>query len=110
MSDETGRNAISTPESLWKTSRGRSILRKIPFRITVDDISSVVGPVCPVFGVPWTPEGPYRPTLDRIIPEVGYVPGNIVVVSDLANRIKSDAPIHQIRQVLSFYERFFRGH
>ena len=30
------------------------------------------------------------PTLDRLIPELGYVPGNIAVISMKANRIKSD--------------------
>lgn len=44
------------------------------------------------------------PTLDRIIPRRGYVPGNVIVVSNLANRIKSSATARQIRRVATFYE------
>jgi hypothetical protein len=44
------------------------------------------------------------PTLDRIDPARGYVPGNIAVLSALANRIKSNAAPAQIRAVLAFVE------
>lgn len=35
--------------------------------------------------------GPSSPSLDRLRPELGYVRGNICVISNLANRIKSNA-------------------
>jgi hypothetical protein len=33
---------------------------------------------------------PYRPTLDRIIPDKGYITGNVQIVISWYNRFKSD--------------------
>ena len=33
------------------------------------------------------------PSLDRIVPKKGYIPGNLVIVSDIVNRLKSDASL-----------------
>jgi len=33
------------------------------------------------------------PSLDRIIPRKGYVYDNLVIVSDIVNRLKSDATL-----------------
>lgn len=49
--------------------------------------------VCPVLGIPLLlsdARTPNSPSLDRILPRVGYVPGNIRVISDRANRLKGD--------------------
>ena len=40
------------------------------------------------------------PNLDRIFPKKGYVPGNVRVISQRANRIKSDATVEEMRAVL----------
>lgn len=48
------------------------------------------------------------PTLDRLVPDLGYVPGNVLVVSELANSIKSDATPAQIRAVADFYAHHLR--
>lgn len=73
--------------------------------ITVDDI--VIPDTCPVFGTPlvWsdTPTGD-TPTLDRIIPMLGYVPGNIAVLSFRANRIKNNATLAELKQLVAWLE------
>ncbi len=43
------------------------------------------------------------PSLDRIDNTRGYVKGNVVVVSGLANRIKTSATVEQIARVAAFY-------
>ena len=45
---------------------------------------------------------------DRIIPELGYVEGNLVIVSDLANRIKTNATPEQIIKVGEFYKKLLK--
>lgn len=72
--------------------------QKVPFNLTIEYLESIKTDVCPVFKTPfkWQRFGQGQktgesPTLDRIIPELGYVEGNVVWISDLANRIKSNA-------------------
>lgn len=65
----------------------------VPFDLTAEDI--VIPNVCPVLGVPlvrnlneYAPDSA-SPTLDRIRPWLGYVRGNVHVVSMAANTKKS---------------------
>jgi hypothetical protein len=65
---------------------------------------------CPVFNIPFTisKKGESRdcsPSLDRIIPNLGYVQGNVVIVSLKANRMKNNGSLEDLRKVLHFYER-----
>jgi hypothetical protein len=45
------------------------------------------------------------PTLDRKVNELGYVLGNVFVISHRANRIKSDATATELRAVLAYMEQ-----
>jgi hypothetical protein len=83
-----------------------------PFTISTADI--VVPTHCPVLGVPLVihrgrgvlrPDIPNSPSLDRIDNALGYVPGNVVVVSYRANRIKCDASVSELLAVADFYRR-----
>jgi hypothetical protein len=62
---------------------------------------------CPALGIPLrVAQGrvsDHSPTLDRIVPDLGYVPGNVIVVSWRANRIKSDSSPSELRRIASFY-------
>jgi hypothetical protein len=75
---------------------------------------------CPIFGIPLafgvkTPSS-YRekkgqvtvpddsPSVDRIVPELGYVKGNIVIVSYRANLIKTNASVTELIKVAEFYK------
>lgn len=46
------------------------------------------------------------PSIDKIIPEKGYVCGNIVVVSWRANRIKNDAKIEELLEIYNYFSKF----
>lgn len=90
-----------------KNAKVRAKAKGIPFTITTKDI--VIPDVCPVLGVTLTrPDGTsrgpgdYSPSLDRIVPELGYVPGNIRVISYRANRIRNDATIEELEAVLRY--------
>lgn len=87
-------------------ARSRAKKKDLPFDLTVNDVTMPES--CPVLGIPLFSgtEGSQcdnSPTLDRIIPELGYVRGNVIVVSAKANRIKNDATVTEIRQVLNYY-------
>ncbi len=65
--------------------------------------------VCPVLGVElkWGKKGtngnnkggtadPFSPSLDRIDSTKGYIPGNVMIISTLANIMKSNATVEQL--------------
>lgn len=75
----------------------------IAFDISSEDVD--VPDVCPVFGTPlvWTNKlGNDTPSLDRRVPANGYVKGNVAFISMRANRIKSDATIEDLEQILKW--------
>jgi hypothetical protein len=81
-------------------ARCRARKAGLPFNLTAKDV--VIPEVCPALGVPLFVGrrlGPFSPTLDRIVPERGYVRGNIIVISNLANRIKTNAGSTEILAV-----------
>lgn len=41
------------------------------------------------------------PSVDRLIPELGYVPGNVMVICFRCNSIKSDASVAEVEKVLA---------
>ena len=47
------------------------------------------------------------PSLDRIVPEKGYVKDNIIIVSLMANSIKNQATPDQIQKVATFYKKLY---
>lgn len=74
----------------------RAKQRGVPFNLTVNDLT--LPDNCPVLGIPLRVGGNWQeaPSLDCIIPADGYVPGNIQVMSKLANTMKSSASPAQL--------------
>lgn len=78
--------------------KSRCKKNNIPFNLTYEFLDSITTDTCPIFGVEfiWRTSGAGRgvykntPTLDRVIPKLGYVQGNVVFISHLANAIKQD--------------------
>lgn len=98
---------------LLHNAKARAKATGVPFTISVHDI--VIPTHCPILGIPLFQStgskggGQNSPSLDKIEPERGYVPGNIIVISNRANRLKSDASIEELRAIASFYATFERG-
>ena len=81
--------------TLFLAARRRAKASGLPFALTMADI--VIPDCCPVFGLPLLiGGGDCAPELDRIVNAAGYVPGNVVVVSRRANRIKNDATLAEL--------------
>ena len=70
--------------------------RGIDFTITLDDIPEVPA-TCPVLGIPMD-----SPSVDRKRNSLGYVPGNIAIISNRANMIKNDATAQELQAVLDY--------
>jgi hypothetical protein len=89
---------------MFYDARKRAAAVGIPFAIEPSDI--IIPSHCPVLGIllKATGERDSRPSLDRIVPALGYVLGNISVISFRANRIKSDANADELRRVLAYVE------
>jgi len=86
---------------MWANARARSRKSSLPFDLTLDDI--ITPDKCPLLGIPlFKSKGNYTdnsPTLDRLIPSLGYVKGNVWVVSMRANRLKQDATLAEIEMI-----------
>lgn len=81
-------------------------LKNLPFDLVPEDLENTTH--CPVFGTQlerFSPKGSRlnMATLDQIVVGKGYVKGNVIIVSFLANMVKSCASPDQIMQVAKFY-------
>lgn len=94
--------------TLLEKARERARRKNIAFKLKRDDIK--IPDVCPVLGIQLRKAvgmvDDNSPTLDRVIPSLGYVPDNIIVVSWRANRLKSDASIDELARIYSFYKDY----
>lgn len=102
INDWIKRHYRSNPaEHMLRRARSRATQRGFEFSITIDDILPPPD-VCPVFGVrlriSTSGQDPWAYSLDRVDNSKGYVPGNVVVMSYKANRLKNDgtAEDHEI--------------
>ena len=84
--------------------------RGIPFDLSYDDI--IIPDTCPILGIPLTFGNALKhasptdnsPSLDRVIPSLGYVKGNVVVISQRANRIKNDSSLEELVKIVNYYQ------
>lgn len=96
---------------MWAGARQRALKKNLPFDIEQEDVRDLVVDLefCPVLGVKlgWDNDKllDNSPTLDKIKPELGYVKGNVAVISNKANRIKTDANLEEIGKVWCWLKR-----
>lgn len=92
-------------------ARSRAKLVGIPFNLTIEDI--VIPQFCPILGIELVSRqtkgyGPSSPSLDRIIPKLGYIKGNVRVISARANLLKNDASIEELERVIADLKEIMR--
>lgn len=90
---------------LWRQVQKRAKKTGIEFTITKEDL--FVPTNCPVLGIKMrfssTLGGEYNSySVDRINNNIGYVPGNVHVISRRANHIKNDATAEELEKVLQY--------
>lgn len=93
---------------LLRAAQFRAKLRGVPFNLELGDIQ--IPEFCPVLGIKLESQNcraaPNSPSVDRIIPRLGYVKGNVVVISWRANSLKRDATVEEIVRMGEFYAKF----
>ena len=85
-------------KEMYARSKKRAQLKELAFTITVEDIT--IPTHCPLIGIPLAVQtggaSDNSPSLDRIDTTRGYVPGNVAVISRLANIMKAHATSDQL--------------
>jgi len=107
--DQAEWRANNRDRRMLSNARERAKRRNLPFNIDISDVTIPV--VCPVFGTEFildTRDPDFsrdnQATIDRIIPVLGYVKGNVRVISGRANRFKSDMTKADILRLLAYLE------
>ncbi len=101
------RNAARSAESvMWSAAKQRAKRSGREFTISVEDI--IIPTHCPALGIEMKrgtmAERANSPSLDRIDSSKGYVPGNVQVISQKANRMKNDATLEELKSLVAYLE------
>lgn len=101
---------LAVATKLVRRARVRAEKLGIPFDLKPEDLT--IPKYCPVLGLELkishysqgdtTIHNSY--SLDRIIPEKGYVRGNVAVISNRANTLKRDGTLSEFRSLLAWLE------
>ncbi len=88
---------------LLRAAKRRAKDRGVEFSITLEDV--VVPDICPLLGVPLRKcdlrAGPNSPSLDRKNNNLGYIKGNVWVISRRANIAKSDLSLGELELLVA---------
>jgi hypothetical protein len=106
-------NAKAPWRNMLRSARARARERGVPFSITMTDLEAAwpKDGNCPVLGTPLVRNVGFHggsdqsPSLDASIPSLGYVPGNVRIISLLANRVKQDVTDPTILEKIAHYMR-----
>lgn len=95
----------NNPEHLiWMETKKRAQKRGIPFQIEVTDI--IIPKTCPILGIELSfgvgKVHNASPSLDRIVPEKGYVKGNCFIISSKANRMKQENTLETLEKIITY--------
>jgi hypothetical protein len=90
--------------SLLNNARKRASMYNIEFNLTPEDI--YIPDRCPILGKPFIVGvlggSDYSISLDRIDPDKGYVKGNVQVISKLANSMKQNASVEDLKSFANY--------
>jgi hypothetical protein len=87
--------------------RARDRARKGGYECTITIADIIIPEFCPLLGIKLERGAgvggakPSSPSLDKIRPELGYIPGNVWVISYRANMIKNDATLQELQTLVS---------
>ena len=94
---------------LFRSAKYRANKSGLPFNLELRDI--ILPKRCPVlrtvldYSTKKRTVKPNSPSIDRVIPALGYVKGNVNVISHRANTIKQNASVEEIQKVAEYCRR-----
>lgn len=93
---------------LFKSLKNRAIAKKIPFEIEFSDIEWP--DTCPVFGCVLQYDSldeakNESASFDKVNPKLGYVKGNVRIISHRANWLKQDSTIEQLEAIILYMRK-----
>ncbi len=92
--------------SMLRSAKTRAKRAGLPFTLSLADIPAIPDR-CPILDIPLVRGNGHwhdgSPTLDRIDSRMGYVPGNVLVISWRANALKRDATAQELEKLAAFY-------
>lgn len=92
-----------------QNAKARAKKLNVPFDLTAEDI--IIPDTCPILGIPIMRNNGKRvhsdnsPSLDRLVPALGYVKGNVHVISYRANLIKNQGTLAEHLAVVEFMKK-----
>jgi len=99
--------------SLLAAAKRRACNKRLKFTLKLKHVRGLVGELCPVLGFAYSFQRgrgcnitsvDSSPSIDRLDPKLGYTPDNIAVISNRANRLKSDG-LAEEHEALAFRMR-----
>jgi hypothetical protein len=94
-------------EWIVKSAKSNARQNGVPFSLTVEDIA--IPDVCPALGIKLDVTArrivDNSIALDRIVPEYGYVPTNVRIISRRANFIKNNATAEELEAIAAYIRR-----
>lgn len=98
---------LALKKEMLHSAKSRARKAGVPFSLTLADIK--IPTLCPLLGVELKRGSKENkrcsPSLDRIQPELGYVPGNVWVISHRANTIKNNSSLKEFLDMASNLRR-----
>ena len=97
---------------IFAAKKNHAKSRGIEFTIKFEDV--IWNEVCPVLGIDLDYKRfnadrcgvrYHSPSFDRVSPNLGYIPGNVIIVSARANTIKNNATVDELERVASYYRQ-----
>lgn len=88
-------------KEMFYAAKNRAKNKNISFTIEIEDV--IIPKSCPVLGIPLdNRDRLHAPSLDRIINDLGYIKGNVQVISAKANRLKNNGTIEEFKKILKY--------
>jgi hypothetical protein len=96
---------------MLKGAKYRARDGRLPFDLTIEHMEAIASDFCPVTGelLDWELEfsvegkrNPMAPSLDKIIPSLGYTQGNVAIIGHRMNTLKSDMTLEQLNQLVNY--------